>query len=279
MKNTDTIEGIRSILKPLRTSDIAFVPTMGYLHEGHVALIEEARRRGDTVVVSIFVNPLQFGPDEDLESYPRDLEQDLEICRQAGVDVVFHPSEEEMYPEPPELQLGLKSMASILDGIRRPGHFEGVVTVVNKLFNIIRPDFAVFGEKDRQQLMIIKRMVQDFNHEVEVIGVPTEREHDGLAKSSRNVNLSESERTEAPEIHLALVKAEESIKHGKVDAEAIKEDIRTHIESKTSAHVDDLQIYTHPGLDAVQNIEGDAIIFIAVKFERTRLIDNMLVMK
>ncbi len=279
MKNTDTIEGIRNILKPLRTGEIAFVPTMGYLHEGHVALIEEARRRGDTVVVSIFVNPLQFGPDEDLESYPRDLERDLEICRQAGVDVVFHPSEEEMYPEQPELQLSLKSMASILDGVRRPGHFEGVVTVVNKLFNIIRPDFAVFGEKDRQQLMIIKRMVLDFNHELEVIGVPTERERDGLAKSSRNVNLSPAERNEAPEIHRALVRAQESIKHGMVDAEAVKEDIRTHIESKTSAHVDDLQIYTHPRLDAVQNIEGDAIIFIAVKFERTRLIDNMLVMK
>ncbi|MCG1008777.1 pantoate--beta-alanine ligase [Salinicoccus sp. ID82-1] len=279
MKTASTIEEVRSILKEKKGQSIALVPTMGYLHEGHMALVEAARQKGDIVVVSIFVNPLQFGPDEDLDSYPRDLERDLEICRMHGVDVVFHPAETEMYPKKPELLLTLETMASILDGVRRPGHFEGVVTVVNKLFNIIRPDYAVFGEKDRQQLMIIKRMAEDFNHDIEIIGVPTERESDGLAKSSRNVNLSDVEREEAPAINEALMMGRDLILDGVTDAASVKERIEAHIMDHTSGTIDDLQIFTHPDLNPVQTIEGNAIIFIAVKFEKTRLIDNVMVMK
>ena len=279
MKTAGTIEEVRNILEEHRGDSIALVPTMGALHEGHMALVDAARRKGDIVAVSIFVNPLQFGPDEDLDSYPRNLERDLEICRAHGVDVVFHPSEDEMYPKIPELELRLRTMASILDGVRRPGHFEGVVTVVNKLFNIIRPDFAVFGEKDRQQLMIIQRMVEDFNHDIEIVGVPTEREADGLAKSSRNVNLSDTERAEAPEINRALEMGRDMIEEGVSDAGEVKERIEAHVTDHTSGMIDDLQIFTHPDLNPVQNIDGDVIIFIAVKFERTRLIDNMMVIK
>lgn len=279
MKTADTIEEVRNILDGYRGKSVALVPTMGALHEGHMALVEAARKKGDLVAVSIFVNPLQFGPDEDLDSYPRNLERDLEICRAHGVDVVFHPSEAEMYPKIPELELHLRTMASILDGVRRPGHFEGVVTVVNKLFNIIRPDFAVFGEKDRQQLMIIRRMVEDFNHNIEIVGVPTEREADGLAKSSRNVNLSDTERAEAPEINRALEMGRDMIRECVSDAAEVKECIEAHVEDHTSGMMDDLQIFTHPDLNPVQNIDGDVIIFIAVKFERTRLIDNMMVIK
>ncbi|KIH70979.1 pantoate--beta-alanine ligase [Salinicoccus roseus] len=279
MKTADTIKEVRNILDGHRGKSVALVPTMGALHEGHMALVEAARKKGDIVAVSIFVNPLQFGPDEDLDSYPRNLERDLEICRAHGVDVVFHPSEAEMYPKMPELELHLRTMASILDGVRRPGHFEGVVTVVNKLFNIIRPDFAVFGEKDRQQLMIIRRMVEDFNHDIEIVGVPTEREADGLAKSSRNVNLSDTERAEAPEINRALEMGRDMIREGVSDAGEVKERIEAHVEDHASGMIDDLQIFTHPDLNPVQNIDGDVIIFIAVKFERTRLIDNMMVIK
>ncbi|WP_411844130.1 pantoate--beta-alanine ligase [Salinicoccus sp. HZC-1] len=279
MKTADTIKETRDILKAHRDKKIALVPTMGYLHEGHMTLVNEAKKHADFVALSLFVNPLQFGPDEDLDTYPRDLERDLEICKENGVDFVFHPSVEEMYPKTPELILGLASMASILDGVRRPGHFEGVITVVNKLFNIIEPDYALFGEKDRQQLMIIKRMVADFNHDLEIIGVPTAREADGLAKSSRNVNLSETEREEAPAINQALEIGRDLIQDGETDVASIKERIEMHIMDHTSGEIDDLQIFTHPDLDTVQTVSSDVIIFIAVKFEAVRLIDNMLVIK
>lgn len=277
MKTADTIRETREILKAYRDKKIALVPTMGYLHEGHMKLVEQARKHADFVVLSLFVNPLQFGPEEDLETYPRDLEQDLKICEENDVDFVFHPSVEEMYPKTPELLLNLASMSSILDGVKRPGHFEGVVTVVNKLFNIIEPDFAFFGEKDRQQLMIIKRMVADFNHDLEIIGVPTAREADGLAKSSRNVNLTDVEREEAPAINQALEIGKELILDGEADVESVRERIEMHIDDHTSGTIDDLQIFTHPDLNTIQTISTDVIIFIAVKFKHVRLIDNMLV--
>lgn len=268
---------MRVLLSAHNDKKIALVPTMGYLHEGHMALIEEAKKHADLVAVSIFVNPLQFGPEEDYDSYPRDLERDLNICRDHGVDIVFHPEVNEMYPEEMEFNLGIKSMANILDGVKRPGHFEGVVTVVGKLFNIIQPDFAVFGEKDRQQLMIIERYVDDFNVPVEIIGVPTKREESGLAKSSRNVNLSESEFIEAGEITAALLNAAEQIKNGTVNTDKVMSFIRLHIEQKTSGTVDDLAIYTAHALQSIENIDQDVIIFIAVQFEKARLIDNLYV--
>ena len=277
METVYTIRDAREVLSSCRDKKIALVPTMGALHEGHTALMAEAAKYGDIVAASIFVNPLQFGPDEDLDDYPRNLERDLKICEENGVDIVFAPSEAEMYPVQPEVILSLKSMSLVLDGVKRPGHFEGVITVVNKLFNIIRPDFAMFGEKDRQQLMIVKRMAEDFNHDLEVIGVPTEREESGLAKSSRNVNLSEVEKAEAPAIFQALEIGRDLIHEGERNAASVKERIEMHIIDHTSGKIDDLQIFTAPDLDAVQTIDTDVIIFIAVKYERARLIDNMMV--
>lgn len=277
MQHTGSIKEVRRLLDRESGKKIALVPTMGYLHEGHAALIEAAKQHADLVAVSIFVNPLQFGPEEDYDTYPRDLERDLNICREHGVDFVFHPADDEMYPEGMEFTLGIKTMADILDGVKRPGHFEGVVTVVSKLFNIIRPDIALFGEKDRQQLMVIERYVRDFNVPVEIIGVPTKREESGLAKSSRNVNLSGEEYREAPEIYAALLNAAEQIKNGTVNTDKVMSFIRLHIEQKTSGTVDDLAIYTARGLEPVENIDQDVIIFIAVQFEKARLIDNLYV--
>ena len=277
MKTTGKISEIRKFLTSEDTGRIALVPTMGALHSGHMKLVEEAGKHGETIVVSIFVNPLQFGPDEDFDNYPRDLERDLEICREAGVDYVFHPETEEMYPRELELDISLKSMADVLDGVKRPGHFEGVVTVVNKLFNIIRPDYAAFGEKDRQQLMIIQRMVEDFNHDVEILPVKTERHDSGLAKSSRNMNLSAQELSEAPQVYKGLKMGEEIIRDGEKDAAAVIDVIRNHIAARTAGRVDDLQIFSYPDLNPVDRIETDVVIFIAVQYERARLIDNLLV--
>lgn len=277
MQHTGSIKEVRRLLDRESGKKIALVPTMGYLHEGHAALIEAAKQHADLVAVSIFVNPLQFGPEEDYDTYPRDLERDLNICREHGVDFVFHPEDSEMYPEGTEFTLGIKTMADILDGVKRPGHFEGVVTVVSKLFNIIRPDIAVFGEKDRQQLMIIERYVRDFNVPVEIIGVPTKREASGLAKSSRNVNLSGVEYKEAAEIYAALLNAAEQIKKGTVNTDKVMSFIRLHIEQQTSGTVDDLAVYTARGLEPLENIDQDVIIFIAVQFEKARLIDNLYV--
>lgn len=277
MQHTGSIKEVRRLLDRESGKKIALVPTMGYLHEGHAALIEAAKQHADLVAVSIFVNPLQFGPEEDYDTYPRDLERDLNICREHGVDFVFHPEDDEMYPEGMEFTLGIKTMADILDGVKRPGHFEGVVTVVSKLFNIIRPEIAVFGEKDRQQLMVIERYVRDFNVPVEIIGVPTKREESGLAKSSRNVNLSGNEYKEASEVYAALLNAAEQIKNGTVNTDKVMSFIRLHIEQKTSGTVDDLAIYTARGLEPLENIDQDVIIFIAVQFEKARLIDNLYV--
>lgn len=277
MQHTASIKEARLLLSSYKDKKIALVPTMGYLHEGHMALIKEAKKHADIVAVSIFVNPLQFGPDEDYDSYPRDLKRDLGICEDQGADIVFHPEVSEMYPGEMEFKIGINTMADVLDGVKRPGHFEGVVTVIGKLFNIIQPDTAVFGQKDRQQLMIIEQFTSDFNIPVKIIGVPTEREESGLAKSSRNVNLSEAEFNEASEIYTALLNAGEQIKNGTVNTDKIMSLIKLHIEQKTSGTVDDLAIYTAHGLKSVEYIDEDVIIFIAVQFKKARLIDNLYV--
>ena len=277
MQHTASIKEARLLLSSYKDKKIALVPTMGYLHEGHMALIKEAKKHADIVAVSIFVNPLQFGPDEDYDSYPRDLERDLGICEAEGADIVFHPEVSEMYPGEMEFKIGINTMADVLDGVKRPGHFEGVVTVIGKLFNIIQPDIAVFGQKDRQQLMIIEQFTSDFNIPVKIIGVPTEREESGLAKSSRNVNLSEAEFNEASEIYTALLNAGEKIKNGTVNTDKIMSFIKLHIEQQTSGTVDDLAIYTAHGLKSAEYIDEDVIIFIAVQFKKARLIDNLYV--
>lgn len=277
MKHSVTIEETRELLSEYKGQTVGLVPTMGALHEGHGTLIQVAKEACDIVVVSIFLNPLQFGPDEDFESYPKDLKGDLALCENYGVDLVFAPSEKVMYPREMEFNIGIKSMANILDGVKRPGHFEGVVTVVSKLFNIIQPDMAFFGEKDRQQLMIIKRYVQDFNVPVKIQDVPTKREESGLARSSRNVNLTESEYQEASNIYQALKMASQKIKDGETNVNKIQSLIKIHIEQYTSGSIDDLAIYTANDLGEIDEIDSDVIIFIAVQFSKARLIDNLYV--
>src|SRR5699024_8523584 len=214
MKTTSKINEIRNFLSAENIGKIALVPTMGYLHSGHLKLVETAKKHGDTVVVSIFVNPLQFGPDEDFDKYPRNLKRDLDILRESGADFVFHPEVAEMYPSDLELDISLNSMADVLDGVKRPGHFEGVVAVVNKLFNMIKPHYVPFDEKDRKQLMIVQKRTEDFNHDIEILAVKTEREDTGLAKSSRNTYLSEHELLEAPHIYESLQLGNELIQNG-----------------------------------------------------------------
>ena len=277
MKTTSKINEIRAFLSAENIGKIALVPTMGYLHSGHLKLVEAAKKHGDTVVVSIFVNPLQFGPDEDFDNYPRNLEQDLEILNDNGADYVFHPEVDEMYPGDLELDISLNSMADVLDGVKRPGHFEGVVTVVNKLFNIIKPDYVTFGEKDRQQLMIVQKMIEDFNHDIEILAVETEREETGLAKSSRNTNLNEQELLEAPHVYESLQLGNKLIQSGEMNVEEILKQITAHINENTSGSMDDLQILSHPDLDTMTHVNSDVIIFIAVQFEKARLIDNLMV--
>lgn len=277
MKHSVTIDETREILSEYKRQTVGLVPTMGALHEGHGALIQAAKEACDIVVVSIFLNPLQFGPEEDFESYPKDLKGDLALCENYGVDLVFAPSEKVIYPREMEFNIGIKSMANILDGVKRPGHFEGVVTVVSKLFNIIQPDMAFFGEKDRQQLMIIKRYVQDFNVPVKIQDVPTKREESGLARSSRNVNLTATEYQEAPNIYQALKMASQKIKDGEINVDKIQSLIKIHIEQYTSGSIDDLAIYTANDLGEIDEIDSDVIIFIAVQFSKARLIDNLYV--
>lgn len=276
MKTTGSIKELRTLLKAENGKTIALVPTMGYLHSGHMKLVDEAKRHAEISVVSIFVNPLQFGPNEDFDQYPRDLKRDLELCRGQGVDYVFHPDVKEMYPKDLELDLQLKHMSSVLDGVDRPGHFEGVVTVVNKLFNIIKPNYAAFGEKDRQQLMIIERLIEDFNHDIKILPVHTEREEDGLAQSSRNVNLTASERREAPSIYAGLEYAEELIEAGVTEAREVEAAVKKYIAERVSGEVVQLNIYSYPDLKAVEKVTEKVVIFAAVRFSQTRLIDNKL---
>src|SRR5699024_1733409 len=277
MKTTSKINEIRKYLSADEIGKIALVPTMGYLHSGQLKLVDAAKKHGDTVVVSIFVNPLQLGPAEALDNYPITIGRDLGILKANGAHYVFPPEVEEMYPADLALDISLNSMADVLDGVKRPGHFEGVVTVVNKLFNVIKPHYVTFGEKDRQQLMIVQKMIEDFNHDIEILAVKTEREDTGLAKSSRNTNLSDGELLEAPHVYESLQLGNKLIQSGERNVEEILKQITAHINENTSGIVDDLQILSHPDLDTMTHVGSDVIIFIAVQFEKARLIDNLMV--
>ncbi len=254
---------------------IAFVPTMGFLHEGHLALVRKAKELGDRVVVSIFVNPIQFGPKEDFKEYPRDLERDLKLLEKEGVDLVFVPEAEEMYPPDFQTYVEVKELSQGLCGAFRPGHFKGVCTVVLKLFNIVQPDVAVFGEKDYQQLQIIRQMVKDLNLDVKVIGHPTVRERDGLAMSSRNIYLSPEERESALSLYQALCLARELVKEGEKDPEVIKNKIREFIESRPFTKVQYVEIVDPETLKPLKKIEGPALCALSVFVGKARLIDNM----
>ena len=256
---------------------IGLVPTMGYLHEGHKSLIDTARRENDRVVVSVFVNPMQFGPSEDFASYPRDLEKDAKLCEDAGVDVIFHPTAEEMYTEGFCSYVDMNGLTTELCGKSRPTHFRGVQTVVLKLFNIVTPDRAYFGQKDAQQLAVIKRMVTDLNVGTEIVGCPIIREEDGLAKSSRNTYLNEEERKAALILHKSLVVGKALLESGETDAAAVKAAITAELETEPLAKIDYVDVVDFDTVTPIEKIDGSVLVAIAVYIGKTRLIDNFLI--
>jgi pantoate--beta-alanine ligase len=273
----DTIDAVRTLVHGRRRSEttIGFVPTMGALHAGHASLIERARHEAGTVVVSIFVNPLQFDRAEDLERYPRPLDTDVALCRRLGVDVVFAPSVMEMYPAPQECSVEVGKLADHLCGRYRPGHFKGVATVVLKLFGIVLPDVACFGEKDAQQLAVVRRMVRDFNVPVKIVAVPTVREADGLAISSRNVRLSAAERQLAPSLYVALRRAAECIETGATSAAEITREASALIPADGRLKLESLQLVDPDDFQPVESVTAPVIAAGALWVGDTRLIDNV----
>lgn len=254
---------------------VGFVPTMGYLHEGHMSLIDAAGEN-DKVVVSIFVNPMQFGPNEDLASYPRDLEHDAALCEAHGVDLIFHPTPEEMYGENFYSYVDMNVLTQELCGLSRPVHFRGVCTVVAKLFNIVTPDKAYFGQKDAQQLAVIKRMVKDLNMPLTVIGCPIVREEDGLAKSSRNTYLSAEERKAALVLSRSIFLGRQMVENGERDCKKIIVAMREEIEKEPLAKIDYVKIVNLDTVQQIDKISGDVLAAIAVYIGKTRLIDNFI---
>jgi len=253
---------------------IAFVPTMGWLHEGHLSLLDAGRQRGDVLVLSIFVNPTQFGANEDLDSYPRDLERDAAMARARGVDLLFTPSAAAMYPPDATTFVNVEGLTEVLCGASRPGHFRGVTTVVTKLFNIVQPDVALFGEKDFQQLAVIRRMTRDLDLPVEIVGMPIVREADGLAMSSRNVNLSGEQRQQALILSRALARARQLVAGGETGVPAILGELRGMIDAEPEARIDYLQICHRDTLRTQERVDADSMLLLAVFIGATRLIDN-----
>ena len=278
MEVVSTIKEVREHIKEWKRNGdkIGFVPTMGYLHEGHGSLITAARKNNDKVVVSIFVNPMQFGPTEDLESYPRDLEKDSRFCESLGADLIFHPEPSEMYHDDFSSYVDMFVLTEELCGLSRPVHFRGVCTVVNKLFNIVQPDRAYFGEKDAQQLAIIKHMVQDLNMDIEVIGCPIVREEDGLAKSSRNTYLSEEERKAALILSRTIELAKKLIAEGEKDADVLVSKMKKNIEKEPLAKIDYVKAVNGLTMQQQKEIKAPMLIAMAVYIGKTRLIDNVI---
>ncbi|HIE0669248.1 TPA: pantoate--beta-alanine ligase [Acinetobacter nosocomialis] len=277
MKTETTIQGLAASLNPARAARkiIGFVPTMGNLHEGHLTLVREAKKLCDVVVVSIFVNPTQFGPGEDFDNYPRTLEQDSRLLADVGCDIIFAPSVEQMYGTQPRLtNISVSQITDDLCGSSRPGHFDGVALVVTKLFNIVQPNYAFFGQKDYQQLAVIRQFVQDLNIPLEVIGVPIVRAADGLALSSRNGYLTPEQRQIAPVIYQGLKQAEEQLHLGK-DLQQVLADLKTLLTD--NGFVVDYVEARQPNLLAVSQFDRDIVLFVAAKLGGTRLIDNLQV--
>lgn len=257
-----------------RGFSVGLVPTMGYLHPGHMSLIERARKENDMVVVSIFVNPIQFGPNEDLDKYPRDMAHDREVCEKAGAELIFAPQPSEMYPSDNFAFVDIKELGDGLCGAKRPGHFRGVCTVVSKLFNIVLPDRAYFGRKDAQQLAIIRKMVKDLNFGTEIVPCPIVREPDGLAMSSRNIYLSPEERKAALSLSRSLNEAKRLMTNGERDAAKIRETIVAGISAEPLARIDYAEIVDAEDLKAVERADRPVLAAVAVYIGRTRLIDN-----
>lgn len=278
MKLIGDIKLIRELVKEWKKDGltVGLVPTMGYLHEGHKSLIDRAVRENDRVVVSIFVNPIQFGPNEDLESYPRNIENDCYLCENAGVSAVFNPNKEEMYFDDFCTSVNMIGLTENLCGISRPTHFSGVCTVVNKLFNIITPDNAYFGQKDAQQLAIIRRMVRDLNIDVNIVGCPIIREKDGLAKSSRNSYLNENERNKASILYKSLRIGKNALEKGERNSEKIIEIITRNIETEENVKIDYVKVVDNISMKDIKIIDRNILVAIAVYIGSTRLIDNFV---
>lgn len=280
MQVAHTKEQLRIIIKQARAEgrSVGFVPTMGYLHSGHLSLIRTAREQNDVVVVSVFVNPTQFGPNEDLSSYPRDPEKDMAMMRAEGTDVAFFPLAEEMYPNGYTTYIEVQgALTATLCGRSRPGHFRGVATIVAKLFHMVTPDRAYFGQKDAQQVAVIEKMVHDLDFDIAIVACPTVREVDGLAMSSRNSYLSEKQRAQAPVISQSLFEAAEMIRNGERRANVIAEHIKKRIAAIDSATIDYVSIVDAHSLADLEMLVGQVLIAVAVKVGRTRLIDNIRV--
>ena len=274
MQVVSTVKEVRDIVAEWRKEGktVGFVPTMGYLHEGHGSLISKAVEQNDKAVVSIFVNPMQFGPTEDLESYPRDLEKDSKFCESLGADLIFHPEPKDMYHDP-HAYVSIDTLSDTLCGQTRPIHFKGVCTVVSKLFNIVAPDRAYFGQKDAQQLAIIRKMVQDLNFDIQIVGCPIIREEDGLAKSSRNTYLSAEERKAALCLSRAVKTGQEAICKG-IKAEEVLSKMRAVIEAEPLAKIDYVSMVDALDMQPVESVEKDVLVAMAVYIGKTRLIDN-----
>lgn len=279
MEVAETIKSVRRLVKAARSkgNKIGLVPTMGALHIGHICLIEKAVKGSDFVVVSIFVNPTQFGPGEDFEKYPRSFESDLEICRKAGVDVVFAPSPQEMYKKENLTWVNVEKLTEPLCGRSRPRHFRGVTTVCAKLFNIVEPDVAYFGQKDAQQAIVIKRMVADLNMPLEIVVCPTVREPDGLAVSSRNKYLSEQQRKDATYIYKSLKKCESLVEAGTTDSKTIIGEMKQILNQVSSIEIEYISIVDAESLQELERITGKALAAVAIKIGSARLIDNIIV--
>lgn len=271
------IDEVRKIVKQWKREDltVGLVPTMGYLHEGHKSLIERAVKENDRVVVSDFVNPTQFAPNEDFESYPRDIDADAQLCESAGASIIFNPEPEEMYTDALTF-VDMNKITKVLCGKTRPIHFSGVCTVVSKLFNIVTPDRAYFGQKDAQQLCVIRKMVKDLNFDIEIVGCPIIREADGLAKSSRNTYLSADERKSALCLSRSLAMGKEMIESGEKDAKKIVDKIKNEIEKEPAAKIDYVEIVDFNSLETIETVKKPLLCAMAVYIGKTRLIDNFI---
>ena len=276
MKIIQSVKEMQEFSESLRLQGqkIAFVPTMGYFHDGHLSLMKEGKDRGDCLIISIYVNPTQFGPTEDLDKYPRDFERDRILSDGIGVDVIFYPDNTEIYPEHFQTFVNVEKVTRNLCGISRPGHFRGVTTVCAKLFNIVKPHVAIFGRKDFQQLIAIKRMVEDLNMDLEVVGMPIVRETDGLAMSSRNVYLKDQERESALSLSRSLKLAKELYDMGGRRASRILEDVKKFIEGHSYTRIDYAKICDTTSLEDIEHLERESVLALAVRVSSTRLIDN-----
>ena len=279
MKIVNTITEVREIVKEWRSNGftVGLVPTMGYLHEGHASLIKRASQENDRVVVSDFVNPTQFAPNEDFESYPRDIQHDSDVAEENGADIIFHPETEEMYAHNADTFVTVSGVTEELCGKSRPNHFRGVCTVVSKLFNIVTPDRAYFGQKDAQQLAVIMKMVKDLNFNIEIVPCPIVRELDGLAKSSRNTYLNTEERKAALILSKSLNEVRRMILDGEKDTRILKAKLTQRISSEPLAKIDYAEIVSFPDIVPLEYLKGDFLVAVAVYIGRTRLIDNFII--